>query len=446
MAYDLFDSSKGEKVVRSFKIIYGAGDSLEPFYYRILYCLRQNRAYQTIKKVQDYYNISPNTQQFGFATQNLRQELSTVSGFLGQIGQVVKGIVGMKKDHQRIKECLSYYNENGKPNDQILKGIWADFVDSKTGPASLTQAAQKLEFFVARDWFFRIKNRKELEKFKKEIPGNLMTFLERKFGEYEHWFPEWKSRLEEMDSTIADQVKASEQSVNLYKDWIKPLLKNVEALKLAPDPLNADLLKIGGAMYSQVKIVAWGKTDPRLKEGRMVFDYVPAKAEDLSKPDGKKGKALYNGKQVPFMPFIEITLTLRTGAQQYMETVVEFKSKIMDIKRFEELYYNEWVKDLADVWVDNLMLKERLGESVKEEKKKEESNDVLGLLGKKMMGVELPGIFKKWQKKKKEQPTPQYKIDALVSKASKALYGDLMVVYYVTKKSFGMLADFAMYR
>ncbi len=146
------------------------------------------------------------------------------------------------------------------------------------------------------------------------------------------------------------------------------------------------------------------------------------------------------------MPFIEITLTLRTGAQQYMETVVEFKSKIMDIKRFEELYYNEWVKDLADVWVDNLMLKERLGESVKEEKKKEESNDVLGLLGKKMMGVELPGIFKKWQKKKKEQPTPQYKIDALVSKASKALYGDLMVVYYVTKKSFGMLADFAMYR
>src|SRR3989339_763668 len=110
MAYDLFDSSKGEKVVRSFKIIYGAGDSLEPFYYRILYCLRQNRAYQTIKKVQDYYNISPNTQEFGFATQNLRQELSTVSGFLGQIGQVVKGIVGMKKDHQRIKECLSYYN------------------------------------------------------------------------------------------------------------------------------------------------------------------------------------------------------------------------------------------------------------------------------------------------------------------------------------------------
>jgi hypothetical protein len=218
--YALFGKD-GKKVVKHLRLIFGSSEALEPFYYRVLYALRNNRQYQVIKKINDYYNIGPNTQQFGFATSNLRQDISSASGLLGQIGQIVKSIVGMRKDKQRIDECLAYYNKGGKPDEIVLKGLWADFVDSKTGPASLTQASQKLEYFVARDWFFMINSSKEALDLK-DVPNNVKTFLAKKYREYEVWKKEWKKRLEEMQAILDQQIKASKQTVNLYKKWIGP--------------------------------------------------------------------------------------------------------------------------------------------------------------------------------------------------------------------------------
>jgi len=445
--YALFNESGGVKTVRHFQLRYASGDALEPFYYRILYALRNNRNYRVIKKVVDYYNVSPNSQQFGFAAQNLRQEISSASNLLGQIGQVVKSIVAMRKDKQRIDECLEYYKKTGKADELVLKGLWADFVDSKTGPASLTQAAQKLEFFVARDWFFKADSIKEIEE-SEDIPTNLKTFLMKKYREYEVWKKEWKKRLEEMKKIIDNQIKASMQTVNLYKQWVQPLLKNAEALKMAPDPLNPDLLKISGGTYSQVEIVCWHKVEPKYGN-KVSFTYEEPKSDkDREKPLGERGKCLYNGKEVPFMPVLYFTLTLRIGSKGYMETVVNFDARIYDKKKFEELYYDEWVADPAEKWINNLMLREELKLEEEEEEKEKEETDVLKELFKVFNWEKVKEKIDKLKKKlgfKTKKKLSKYQIETLISKVSGELSKDTAIVYFVVKKSFGMLAELAMY-
>lgn len=443
--YAMF-GDKGFKETKHFKLSLGAGDVLEPFYYRVLYGLRNNRFYRTVKKVYDYYNISPNTQQFGFSSNNLRQEISSASGLLGQVGQVVKSIVGMKKDKQRIDECLEYYDDNGKPNEIVLKGLWADFIDSKTGPASLTQAAQKLEFFVARDWFFKVNSLKEIDKLE-DVPGNVKTFLTKKYNEYTKWKKHWKPRLEDMQRILNQQVNASKQTVNLYKQWIQPLLRNVEALKMAPELNNPDLIKISGNTFSKVKVVSWGKVDPK-KSYQKVFDYIPHK-DAKSKPIGERGKCLFAGKDVPFMPVLEFEFTLRKGEKGYTETLIDFSAKLYDKKKFEEMYWDAWTKDPAEEWIENLMLQEALPidlETKKEEKK--ESKPLMDIISARVdeTFASFAKIRDKLTFKSGKKTLSKFDIDKLAGKAGKTLASDLGVIYFVIKKSFGMLAEFIMYR
>ncbi len=417
----------GVKTVKEFHLRYGGGDALEPFYYRILYILRNNRQYKVIKKVVDYYNISPNTQQFGFSSQNLRQELTTASQFLSQLGQIAKSIVALKKDKQRIEECLDYYKKNDKPNENVLKGIWVDFVDSKNGDASLSRVVQRLEFYAAREWFFKINSAEEALKLK-DVPDNVREYLARKYREYETWKKHWKKRLEEMYEIIKEQMKRGEETIKLYKKWIHPLLRNVEALKMAPETLNPDLIKIGSATYSMVKLVAWGKVKPELNY-KEVFTY---KEKDPKAEIGKRGECLYNGKSVPFMPVIEIVLTLRVGPQGYTETLVDFYAKVYDKEDFEKVYWEEWTKDPVEEWIENLILSEEAKQEVKKEKKEEKKENFIEKLMK---------MFKKEKK-----GLPDYVISELKSSAGKEVAGDLAIVYFVLKKSFGMLGDLKLYR
>ncbi|MBD3312213.1 hypothetical protein GF352_02035 [archaeon] len=446
--YALF-GDKGEKVVKHYQLRFGSGDALEPFYYSILYALRNNRQYRIVKKVLDYYNISPNSQQFGFATQNLRQEISSASGLLGQIGGVVKSIVAMKKDLQRIKECLDYYKDKGRPNELVLKGVWADFVDSKTGPASLTQAAQKLEFFVARDWFFKINSAKEAEELE-DVPGNVKAFLAKKYREYSVWKKHWKTRLEDMKGIIQQQIKASKQTVNLYKQWIQPLLRNIEALKLAPDPSNPDLLKIGGNTFSKVKVVAWNKVTPR-KGNKVSSTYKEPDKRGKDKDFGEIGKTLYQGKEVPFMTLIEIELTLKAGKQGTTETIVDFYAKVYDKKRFEELYWDSWLKDPAEEWIENLLLKEELPIELEEAEGAEEPKDFLSLIGSQLdeaidkVKSKYDSVLDKVGLKPKSKSLRKYDINKLVGAASAEVKKDVSLVYFVVKKRHGMLAELAMY-
>ena len=450
--YNLFNNSDGIKETKSYTIRYGGGDALEQFYYRIIYALRENRRYEYIAKVKDTYNVSANTQQFGFATQNLRQEISSASSLVGQINQIGKSILSMKKDRQRIEECLGYYGKyKDKPEEleAVLKGLWLDFVDSKTGPASLTQAAQKLEFMVARDMFFKFKNNEALKKFntdeKLNIPNNVMTFLERKFGEYEQWKPKWKERLDEMSKMIDMQLKTSVESINMYKQWAKPLIRNIQALELSPDWTNPEILKIGGSTFSEVHIVAWDKVEPEMGK-RKKFTYEKAtKKEDLDKPFGEKGKCKYGKDEVPFMPLIYIKLGLRTGTGGYTETVAKFQSLVIDKKKFEELYYGAWFKDPIQDWIDKLLLNESFGGTEegkkKEESKKEES--LLDMIAKKFE-LKPPKFVQNRALKKKK--VPAFKIQSLADKAGTEVLKDLALVYFVVKKGFGMLSELQMYR
>lgn len=224
------------------------------------------------------------------------------------------------------------------------------------------------------------------------------------------------------------------------------MLKNINVLEMTVDPNNPDLLKIGGTLYSDVQVSAWDKIKPQMNNAKSMTYEVSKDAD--KKPFGSKGICKYNGKPVPFMPLLYFTFALRSGPQGYMETIVEFKVKIYDQKKFEELFFNKWTKDPVQEWIDNLMLKEELKENlgVEEEKKenaKKEEGKLLELLVSKLFNFKK---IKFMNKKKKGLGFDSYKVDVQVAKAKAELGVDLAVIYFVVKKGFGMIGELSMYR
>ena len=436
-----------------YELTYGAGNALESFYYRILYAL-STRGIKKVRKIFDYYNISPKTQEFGFSSRNLREEMTSASQLLGQVGQVIKSIVAMKKDKQRIQECLDYYKKKKTPDDITLKGVWADMVDPKSGAASFVNAAKNLDLYVARDWFFKIKNRKELDLIPEgKIPGVVRGFLARKFTEYEIWKGNWKQSLMHFKKILDQQYKASEKTVELYRNWIQPLIYNVESLKMKPElGLSPYLLKISSNLVSQVKLVAWMEhsyeepkdlkkareeyakrmTDRERKKSKKEFipDYVPFGRAYIKDEKGRK-------VEVPYVPVIEVDLKLVGPSNtQFMTTIVEFEIKIYTIEEFENRLFDKWTKDPAEEWIKNLMLREGLNLDDEEEKSEDKVELIPGqdffrlLFGKLRLRKAKPGV-----KKKLSDHMILYHLN---NTSIKKMNKELWLVYYILKKSFGM--------
>ncbi len=440
--------------IRKYKLTYGAGNALEPFYYRILYSL-DTLGIKQVKKVYDWYNISPKTQEFGFASQNLRQEMASASQLLGQIGTVAKSLAALRKDQQRINECLEYYNHEGKLDEVTLKGIWVDFVDVKSGAASFVNAAKNLDLYVARDWFFKIKDLKELETIPKGVITDVVRhFLARKFREYEVWKKHWKQSLLQFKKIIDQQYQATKKSIELYRQWVQPLLYNVESLKMRGKyMLDPELLKIGSNLLSEVMLVAWSpknyvepknllqakeeyakkkkEREERKARGEPVLDYIPfGKAyayDDLGRQ-----------VEVPFVPVIEIKLKLVGPSNtQYMTTIAEIAGKIYTIEEFEDKLFDEWNRDPAEEWIKALLLRE--GIELEEEEKKEEKKKVELFPGQEFLELLISKL--KFRPKKKpgiSKRLTDHMIMYYVKKAAKDLNKRTWLVYFILKKSFGM--------
>jgi len=377
--------------VKEYRLIYElhAGAVFEPFYYWILDFLRVNLKYKVVKGA-DYYNISARAPEFYSMLQAIHLSMADASSFLAQIGTILKGIVAMKQDYQRIKECLDYYEKAKKPpGELVLKGLWVDFVDVKTGASSITQVTRNLPFFTVRDWFFRVNSVEEIDK----LPTNerVKNFLKRKFLEYQTWKKMWYESLKEMLQIIEERIKASSETVNLYKEWVKPLIRNVQSLQMRVEPISPELVTIGGNIYGVVELLAY--------KG---FDEVKLKSEFGN-----------------FVPCIQLQFLIRGSSPpgRYMRTELLLRSVLMDLDTFIQ-QLEEWKKDPVEEWFKRLVLTYSKQE-VKEEK-----------------------IEKQERKVKKSRLRFLYYLSGAEYRdrnmALKALQ-DLDTLYDTLKKAFGML-------
>lgn len=420
---------EGVKEVATLSLTYDAGNALEPFYYFILDYLKKEGFGDKVLKIVDYYNYSQRSPEWSGSQTQFRQDIQSASSLLGTIGSVLTSVLPIMKDKARVEQLLkTYEDEKKEPEKKVLKGIWADFIDPQTGMASFAQASKSLQFYSARDLFFTFDTLEDLKKAitsgKIKLTTRLLNYLERKYSEYEHWRPEWRKYLLDLKNILDERVTASKNVVMMYKKWVEPLIRNVEGMTLKSQPVNPELLKIGGNVYSQVVLVAY--------------------LYDLKKSKGNYGD---------FVPLIEFNFTLRGSSPAgRMKTVLEIKPKVYTLTRFKK-DKEKWEKEIdpAGEWVKKLMLeyefksqeeilKEKEEAEKKEAKEKKKKETVIYQFGERIKNV--ANYYKNMRKKTGEflgPVTKPRKVKEDYERAEEDIKKKAQDAYLTIKIEFGML-------
>jgi hypothetical protein len=320
-------------LTQGWELTYDSGAALEPFYYWLL-DYTKNIGMDVVKLI-DSYSFSYRSPEWQNQQTKMHYTLQDATGLMASIGQIIKSIVAVKKDYQRVKEALEYYGKGDKtPDDIVLKGIWMDNVDPRSGPASIAQATKNLQFFSTRDWFFRVSSEKEID----ELPTNdrIKNYLKRKLKEYETWKKGWRESLEDMKKILEERIKSQESTVDIYKKWVAPMVRDIEGLSQKQQPFDPNLLKIGSSVYGEVKLVAY-------KENKDDF------------PE--------------FIAAVELDMTMRgTSPSAITKTIVKIQPVVYKKEDFEKKL-EEWQVDPVDRWIKNLMLEYKFTEEEKKEEK-----------------------------------------------------------------------------
>jgi len=390
------------KLKREWEIVYDSGAALEPFYYWIVDFMTKMGL--KVTKIVDTYSFSYRSDKWGKKQQKRHHTLQDANSLMAQIGQIIKGLIAIKKDHQRIKEALEFYGKGEKtPDDLVLKGIWMDNIDPKSGPAAMVNAAKNASFFGIRDFFFKVNSEKEIA----ELPSGdrIKNYLRRKLKEYNVWKKHWRKSLEEMEKTIEERMKSSAASIDLYKKWVAPLIRDVEALSDKHDPFDPNLLKMGSSVYGEVKLV--GHSTSSEYPGYVAVVHVDMKMRGMSPNAITK-------TEVKVQPMV------------YTEDAFEKKQE-------------EWKEDPVDKWVKNLMLEYKYVEDdstkKKDTKPKTFVEEILASIQENYGKKEKDG-----KKKKKGKKFQLFSNEAnLVNEAKKIALNKGWLIYDIAKNAFLML-------
>ncbi len=400
--YLKFDKEKGvwprpdsqDEALATLKLVYEGAAVLEPFYYLAVQQL-SNRGY-TVLKISDWYSMSERSQEWGNQQMKLHHQINDASTLMRYVNEMLKSYIAMKKDHQRIKESLEFYGKEGKPPDDLsLKGIWVDFVDTKTGNASLAQVSRNLEMFAVRDWFFRVDDPAKVDEELKETNVRIRNYLKRKLAEYQSWKKHWKTSLMEFDKILEERMKSNKKNIDLYKQWTKPLLHNIDALQMGPKKLRdwrfrPELLKVTDNLLSEVKIVAFSKgVDLGKNKDHPWMDSFETKTRIT-----QSSKKVY----VPYVGVLEIDFIIIGSSPQgaHIQTEMTIKPRIYTSEAFYKKY-QDWQKDDVEKMFEDMMLNEEFTDKVEEEIKEKPKESNLAFAG-------LYNSLKSHFKKKKEEP------------------------------------------
>jgi hypothetical protein len=338
-----YKDGRGESK-HKWELVYDAGDALEPFYYKAVDLLRDVFK-MDVRKIADWFAFSERSEEWGRIEAKRHMQVADARTLLLDIQSMFKSLIGMRKDLQRVMECLDYYKkEKETPPDLILKGVWVDRIDSQLGAASIHQLTLQMQFLPLRDWFFRCESDKEVDK----LPTNvrIKNILKRKLKEYKAWKKEWRKSLEEMKEVLKERIDAQKATINLYKEWAKPLIRNITVLEqkikepgVQPPFLSPDLIRAGESVYSYVKLIAF-KRDP--------------------------------GKFPGHIPCVEVDFVLRgSSPRRTMKTIMMIRPIVYKEEAFEEKL-EQWEKDPVEEWFKKLFLVvtgERVREKVRKKKR-----------------------------------------------------------------------------
>ncbi len=404
-----------------YELIIEAPYALEPVYYWTINTLKRDFDYSKIIKNEEWISVPVRSPEFEKWQRSLAYSMEEAMKIVGQIHNVVQGLSKTLHDYSRVKELLELADKKKNPDEIALKGLWVDFVDSRSG-ASIANMIKKYSMYGLRDLFFKVNSVEEVDNLVKKGITNqrIASILKRKIEEYKAWKKNWIIHVKNLAKILEERIKSAKGTINMYKEWVRPFLKAVRRTVTRVEPLQAETLEVGSNIYSVAEILAPKGFDfKNLKSDYGSF--VPALGIHFEFIYGPSGQAPYVNTRIVYKPFI---------------------FKLDDF--LKEL--DEWEKDIVDEWIEQTALGEKLineEDVLKWEKEKKKESYV-----------------EKWKEKylkkvKKEEGKEEYvkpfnmriqdffyekfKKSYDYKKAKEDILKEAWSIYELTKKNFGLL-------
>ena len=419
-----------EEIVK-YKLVYESPVNITPIYYWIWKFIKDVIRPNGLWKITDWHRFAKRTQEWGSMTQKKTYQIEEANKLLQTIGALSKNLVSMYKELQRIKEALDLYEKGKEPGELELKGLWADVVDARQGnPGSMVNLEKNLQFFTLRDWFFHIDadTPEKVEEVvnKLDTTERLKVVLKRKLIQYLTWKEHWKESLEELKRHLEERIKSGENSIKMYKEWARPIIRDVEGLQMRFDTKDPRIFEMGSSLISRIELVAF-------KGFKEDWETIKKKLEEEKLLDVKNNNGEWDliddyiwfndlcdyGKYVIVIKVIYDILE-STPQGQWSINEIKFVGELYKVSEFIKQAL-EWEKDPYDRWFDKVIeplvdYKEEFNpEDEKKSKFKKPSN----------LAVKFKLFFGKLEDKKKE--------------AKEDLKSDAWKLYNIFKKSRGMV-------
>lgn len=252
--------SPKEELLRNYELIWSAPDAMEEGYFWITDFM-EKRGFNIIKPM-EVFRFGIRTPEWQQTQQKLQGEMNMATGLLNQITQKMRLLTGMYSQKQKVTQMLRLYKEGKEPDEFALKGLWVDYVDAKTAGASIIGYERNYEYITLRDLFFSCKTYEEIDK--SPVNEKVKIVAKRKLAQYLKWREEWQVTLKKAFDIIEEEIKRYENEVELYKEWVKPILKDITLLQMRSipepkikwqaDPYIVEMVNQGTGF---IKVIGW---------------------------------------------------------------------------------------------------------------------------------------------------------------------------------------------
>ncbi|MFH1608308.1 MAG: hypothetical protein ABIA78_04210 [archaeon] len=357
-------------------------ETLEPVYFFIL-DLINDKGFITEKLV-DNFTSSPGSGHFSELGQRATIMQQQASQALANVNTVLRSILNIIYDLKEFKIRLQSYDDL-KSDDKntteaarlTLKQIWLDKVDIAKGNSSVkAMALGQAGFQTLLDAFLVVKDEKDADKV--DLNERVKRILKPRIQEFNIWATSSEQELRKRYQMERTYLKSQVNSLKLYSRWAKPYLKAAQQLEQEDVGRNPAVVKTFNTILLELTILGKSKIGPPAELGKIksrqyyacvlvnfTFRGIPQKVAQQS-------HYAFGGKAtVSFTAY-----SLNTDELDKLKKELD-KSDIQDVLKLIEGSTTESLDQMQDEI--NSFLKEDAPK--KEEKKKDQSNPFLALIG-----------------------------------------------------------------
>ena len=262
---------------------------VESPYFWILNFLRNNQPsgceFRNIEKIKDIYNATESSAYFGMIEQRKSIQQEKVSQYLATLGKMTKDLFQIVREMRIMDERGRYYvdiNSGDESAAIALKSIWIDQVEggAKNPGSVLGLASRDIGFITLPDLFFKMNPvlTEEERKDKKKRDVRIDQFVDKATNNYGlnskikellkrklYQFYVWKESTEKEITTrrrfVLAYLNQHYQTMRLYINWIRPYLKNVQALQMDNLGNKPELVRAFNTTKIELELLAASERD-----------------------------------------------------------------------------------------------------------------------------------------------------------------------------------------